>query len=229
MSRVRCGAIVFAGARRPGLPPPATGAVPTALSPAIHPRQRFRTVTGNDSYPRYRDPRTHGPGFTGSATGKCSLPGCAISPVLETSDHASSWPDGPTSPANLIACAGRHHRLKKSPGWTVAHPSRPDRDLDRPGRSPTRAIRSDHHLASPDDWKSLPDNAKPAAPGRDATIRTPAASNEREISPLKHNYRSFAARAAARTGRILATAGRPPVQAEGSATADEEAEWRIPP
>ncbi|HNQ08421.1 MAG TPA: hypothetical protein PKH97_14690 [Tetrasphaera sp.] len=33
------------------------------------------------------------------------------------------WPDGPTSPANLIALCRRHHRLKQSPGWTVAiHP-----------------------------------------------------------------------------------------------------------
>ena len=116
-----------------------------------HPRRCHRQRIHRANETRNSSPATTATRATGSPepmarlvrfrVRQCRFPGCAISSRFCDLDHVIPWPDGPTSPANLIALCRRHHRLKAVTGWTGRDPSRPDRDPDRPGRPPTPAIR----------------------------------------------------------------------------------------
>ena len=113
---------------------------------------------------------------------QCRFPGCAISSRFCDLDHVIPWPDGPTSPANLIALCRRHHRLKQSPGWTVAiHPDRTVTWTDPIGRTHTSYPRD--HLGIADDWRSLP-SADSTGPNRNAEAPRPAPAVPCEMPPM---------------------------------------------
>jgi hypothetical protein len=111
---------------------------------------------------------------------RCRFPGCAISSRFCDLDHVIPWPDGPTSPANLIALCRRHHRLKQTPGWQVKiHPDRTVTWTDPVGRTHT-SYPSDH-LGLTDDGRSLPSADSTATASDDAIVASddedvPAAS-----------------------------------------------------
>lgn len=72
---------------------------------------------------RYAIPKAHRE-FVAARDGKCRMWGCER-PVHSTRlgwqadvDHATPWPDGATTPANLSALCRHHHRVKHSPRWT---------------------------------------------------------------------------------------------------------------
>lgn len=49
--------------------------------------------------------------------GTCRMFGCTRPAERCDLDHATPWPQGPTSPENLAALCRRHHRLKQDPRW----------------------------------------------------------------------------------------------------------------
>lgn len=51
--------------------------------------------------------------------GRCRFPGCTVSARFCDIDHVVPWPDGPTSPDNLICLCRRHHRVKQRLRWSV--------------------------------------------------------------------------------------------------------------
>ncbi|MFN8097453.1 MAG: DUF222 domain-containing protein [Dermatophilaceae bacterium] len=106
-------------------------------------RASTRRVTGDQTDPRYRIPESMAR-LVRFRDRQCRFPGCAISSRFCDLDHVIAWPDGPTSPANLMALCRRHHRLKQSPGWSVAiHPDLTVTWTDPVGRTHT-SYPSDH-------------------------------------------------------------------------------------
>ncbi len=74
------------------------------------------------SSPRYTIPDAHRE-FVTARDGTCRMWGCTR-PVHTTRlgwkadiNHATPWPEGATSPANLSALCRHHHRVKHSPRW----------------------------------------------------------------------------------------------------------------
>jgi hypothetical protein len=52
---------------------------------------------------------------------RCRFPGCRAAAIRCDLHHATRWPDGPTSEANLCCLCRHHHRLiHQAPGWTMA-------------------------------------------------------------------------------------------------------------
>ena len=96
-----------------------------------------------------------------------------------------SSPDGPTTPANLIALCRRHHRLNQTPGWQAAiHPDRTVTWTDPVGR--THTSYPSNHLGLTDDGRSLP--------SADLTALGPGESADADLSPLEaHVTRLLAA------------------------------------
>jgi hypothetical protein len=74
-------------------PPPTTG--------------RYRPTDPLDRFTRARDRR-------------CRFPGCRAAAIRCDLHHATRWPDGDTSEANLCCLCRHHHRLiHQAPGWTM--------------------------------------------------------------------------------------------------------------
>ena len=133
---------------------PATGAILDGAIAKGFTRATTRTITGSDTEPRYRMPEPMAR-LVRFRDRHCRFPGCAINSRFCDLDHVTPWPDGPTSPANLMALCRRHHRLKQTPGWRVAiHPDLTVTWTDPIGRTHT-SYPSDH-LGLTDDWRSLP-------------------------------------------------------------------------
>ena len=170
---------------------PDTGAILDGAIAKGFTRATTRTITGSDAEPRYRMPEPMAR-LVRFRDRHCRFPGCAINSRFCDLDHVTPWPDGPTSPANLMALCRRHHRLKQTPGWRVAiHPDLTVTWTDPIGRTHT-SYPSDH-LGLTDEWKPLPEKDF-AAPARDSTLLNPAASNVGEFSPLEaHLARLLAA------------------------------------
>lgn len=72
----------------------------------------------DDVDPRYRVPAAISR-FVTFRDKTCRFPNCNVSQRFCDLDHVIPWPDGPTSPSNLMALCRRHHRLKQRPGWSV--------------------------------------------------------------------------------------------------------------
>ena len=133
---------------------PDTGAILDGAIAKGFTRATTRTITGSDTEPRYRMPEPMAR-LVRFRDRHCRFPGCAINSRFCDLDHVTPWPDGPTSPANLMALCRRHHRLKQTPGWRVAiHPDLTVTWTDPIGRTHT-SYPSDH-LGLTDDWRSLP-------------------------------------------------------------------------
>ena len=132
---------------------PDTGAILDGAIAKGFTRATTRTITGSDAEPRYRMPEPMAR-LVRFRDRHCRFPGCAINSRFCDLDHVTPWPDGPTSPANLMALCRRHHRLKQTPGWRVAiHPDLTVTWTDPIGRTHT-SYPSDH-LGLTDDWRIL--------------------------------------------------------------------------
>lgn len=55
--------------------------------------------------------------FVETRDGTCRMWGCSRPAERCDLDHVRPWPDGPTSPANLVALCRRHHRMKQRGRW----------------------------------------------------------------------------------------------------------------
>ena len=82
-------------------PPAGTGLGPPPAT------DRYRPTDPLDRFARARDRR-------------CRFPGCRAAAIRCDLHHATRWPDGPTSEANLCCLCRHHHRLiHQAPGWTL--------------------------------------------------------------------------------------------------------------
>jgi len=97
---------------------PTTGAILAGAIAKGFTRADTRPVTHADTDPRYRVPEPMAR-LIRFRDRHCRFPGCAVNARYCDLDHVQPWPDGPTSPANLMCLCRRHHRLKQTPGWTV--------------------------------------------------------------------------------------------------------------
>lgn len=118
----------ISGATIPGIgyiPPDTVAALVTRLETRVS-RALLDARTGTlleTSNPRYRIPEGLRE-FVTAREGTCRMFGCTR-PVQTTRtgygadlDHATPWPEGSTSPANLSALCRHHHRIKHSPRWS---------------------------------------------------------------------------------------------------------------
>ena len=64
----------------------------------------------------YRPPRAVRE-FVTTRDGTCRMWGCSRRATHSDLDHRRPWPDGPTSPENLVALCRRHHRMKQHGRW----------------------------------------------------------------------------------------------------------------
>ena len=143
---------------------PTTGALLTGAITKGFTRADTRPVTSTDTDPRYRVPDPMGR-LIRFRDRQCRFPGCAINARYCDLDHVRPWPDGPTTPANLMCLCRRHHRLKQTPGWTeVLHPDATTTWTDPTGRGHT----SDpvDHLGVTND--TITNDAVTIDPGSDA-------------------------------------------------------------
>ena len=108
-----------------GFVPPDVFAAMTSHIDTKDSRALLDTRTGTvleTSSPRYTIPDAQRE-FVTARDGTCRMWGCTR-PVHTTRlgwkadiDHATPWPEGATSPANLSALCRHHHRVKHSPRW----------------------------------------------------------------------------------------------------------------
>lgn len=98
------------------------GDIAKAFTPSMRRATPCRVTAGgthiDDVDPRYRVPAAISR-FVKFRHKTCRFPNCNVSQRFCDLDHVIPWPDGPTSPSNLMALCRRHHRLKQRPGWSV--------------------------------------------------------------------------------------------------------------
>lgn len=146
---------------------PVTGALTGGDVPVGLATGRDLTGTSTTTNETYRIPAAMAR-FVRLRDGGCRFPGCATPARQCDLDHVRPWPDGPTSPANLIALCRRHHRIKQRDGWSPRlHPDGTVGWTDPTGaRSTTFAV--DHlHLGA-----SAPTSLDPSEEERPMDKRT---------------------------------------------------------
>lgn len=134
------------------------------------------------SSPRYTIPDAQRE-FVTARDGTCRMWGCTR-PVHTTRlgwkadvDHATPWPEGATSPANLSALCRHHHRVKHSPRWRhVLHEDGTTEWLT-PGGVP--AFTFPAHLVHEDDVDNVDDAAGSAT---EAGSSPSAGTNRRSLA-----------------------------------------------
>ncbi|MFQ6172511.1 HNH endonuclease signature motif containing protein [Oryzobacter sp. R7] len=126
---------------------PVTGALLSDLeSGAYRPPQRIAALV------RQRD-------------GRRRFPGCHVAARFCDLDHVRPWPDGPTTPWNLIALCRRHHRIKQRPGWrAVLHPDGTVDWTDPTGRVRTTLPVDALHTVTLADTSTEAAHSTPATP-----------------------------------------------------------------
>lgn len=144
------------------VPPDVVAALTTRLDARVS-RALLDARTGTlleTSNPRYTIPTAQRE-FVTTRDGTCRMWGCTRS-VHTTRlgwkadvDHATPWPEGVTSPANLSALCRHHHRVKHSPRWRhVLHEDGTTEWLTPGGvpafTFPAHAVHEDDDAA--DDW-----------------------------------------------------------------------------
>ena len=104
--------------------------------------------------------------FVTTRDGTCRMWGCTRPARRCDLDHATPWPNGPTTPTNLGGLCRRHHRLKQRRRWTYhLHP-----DGTATWTSPTgkkRTTQPDHAALPPPPPKPT---AAPTAPRQAAVL-----------------------------------------------------------
>lgn len=95
---------------------PITGALMGGDVPAGLATGRDITGTSAGVVGTYRIPAAMAR-FVRLRDGSCRFPGCTIPARQCDLDHVRPWPNGPTSPTNLVALCRHHHRIKQRHGW----------------------------------------------------------------------------------------------------------------
>lgn len=158
------------------IPPDVVAAIVARLDTTVG-RALLDARTGTlleTSTPRYAIPRAQRE-FVATRDGTCRMWGCAR-PVHSTRlgwqadvDHATPWPTGGTSPANLSALCRHHHRVKHSPRWTHRLHEDGSTEWITPGGTP--AFTFPVHTVDGDDevvgagWSPQAGTSRPAATG----------------------------------------------------------------
>ncbi len=131
--------------------------VPTNIGRAL---LDARTGTLMESVSNAYRPNKNLTDFVTTRDGTCRMWGCTRPAPRCDLDHATPWPNGPTTPTNLGGLCRRHHRLKQRRRWTYhLHP-----DGTATWTSPTGTTRTtppDHAALPPPQPKPTPASTAP--------------------------------------------------------------------